>query len=535
MRSEIGKPCPSLGRGLRGLKLKIKYNKKSLAVGSFIVAILLNLLAGGITEARQDNDQRRFIEVRRRQLDLQSARKQAERTEKLAAQGLVSQNEVDRDRNLVATAQLNYQQAVLALLDLQPRISVRSAVKTQSSDGRKFVRLVLCNLSPTFDDSQFKLLNNFDGADPIPDQLRTRTVNDVFVSLRDSGAPPDPNSGAPPAAAATVSLPYEVHIPQMKYGETKTLDFQLLRDVNVVMVALTYRNQTQESPVQLQHAAGESDIQISSSQSSQEADLGSQATYNLSLERPTVDVRSFQLKVVNMPRQISYSFIDLQSQARLSQINFPAGVTRQTLGLRLFLPERSDSHVQLDRPLEFWVLALDDAAPIQINQDRTYTDEELAAVKSGKVKMVVLPRGVGKIEVVAASLFSEIETGQSVETTFTVRNSGTRRLDNVKLTTDAPLSWRAEIDPNVVPLLESNQESVVGIKILPPPDVTVGDYEIRIKTESSADNRRVQSEDKIYRVSIKARTDLLRTSAMGGGLILLVLTILVFGIKLTKR
>ena len=225
-------------------------------------------------------------------------------------------------------------------------------IKTQSPDGRKFVKLVITNLTPTFDDSQFKLLNNFEGADPIPEQLRTRTVNDVFVSLKDSGASNQTDPNAPHGGNATISLPYEVHIPEMKYGEEKTLNYQILRDVDTLVVSLSYRGQTQDIVVQLEHASGGNEIQASSSQFSQEADLGGQATFNISLERPSVDVRNFQLKVINLPRQISYSFIDLQSQARLSQINFPAGISRQVLGLRLSLPERADELVLVDKPLE---------------------------------------------------------------------------------------------------------------------------------------------------------------------------------------
>ena len=57
-----------------------------------------------------------------------------------------------------------------------------------------------------------------------------------------------------------------------------------------------------------------------STQISQEADLGAQATYSLVLGRSTVDVRSFELKVLNLPQQIDYSFVDPTTEARLSQL-----------------------------------------------------------------------------------------------------------------------------------------------------------------------------------------------------------------------
>jgi hypothetical protein len=499
-----------------------------------LLTIVLAYEHGKPSSAQQGDEQRRFLEVRRRQLELQAAHKQLDRTERLAREGLIPQNEIERDRNAVSAAQLNYQQAVLSLLDLQPRISVRSAVKTQSQDGRKFVRLVIANLTPTFDDSQFKLLNNFEGVDPIPEQLRTRTVNDIFVSLRDQGGAGTAENPAPRGNRVTISLPYEVHIPQLRYGETKTLHYQLLRDVDSLAVTLGYRNQIQEVPVQLEHASSGNYIQLSSSQFSQESDLGAQATYSIILERPTVDVRSFQLKVVNLPRQISYSFIDLQSQARLSEINFPAGVTRQSLGLRLFLPERADDHVQVDKPLEFWALALNQAEAAGFAQERRYQDRELAHLP-GKAKLVVNPRGVGKIEVLAMSLFSEIEIGQHAQAEMTVRNSGTRRLDNIRLSAESPLNWHVVIDPEVIRSLDINREQVVRLNISPAAEVGVGDYEIRFKTESFADNKRVQSEDKIYRVNVKSRTNLVVVGSLIGGLFLLVVGVVIVSVKLTRR
>lgn len=501
-------------------KLLLLLSALTLALSMTIAAI-----------AQQGDEQKRFLEVRRRQLELQSARKQLERAERLAAQGLIPQTEVDRDRSAVDTAQLNYQQTVLALLDLQPRVSVRSAIKTQTADGRRFVRLVISNLTPTFDDSQFKLLNNFEGADPIPEELRTRIVNDIFVSLRD-GSEPANQSGGP---GATISLPYEAHIQQLKYGESKSLDYQLLRDVDTVIVALTYRNQTQQIPLQLQRAAGSGEIQIVSSQFSQEADLASQATYNIILERPTVDVRNYQLKVVNLPRQISYSFIDTSTQARLSQINFPAGVSRQELGLRLFLPERADDQVRVDEPIEFWALALDDATAARLGENRTYDTAEIASTGAGRLRLVVVPRGVGRIEATSTSLFSEIETEQNVETQITVRNTGTRQLNNIKLSAEYPLNWRVEIAPDIISALEINREDVVTLRILPPKDIGVGDYEVRIKTESFADNRRVQSEDKIYRVSVKSKANIWATAGLVGGLLALLGGVVAFGIKMTRR
>jgi len=512
--------------------------------------LLLLMLVSCLLAAAQNqqnpisDEQRRFLEVRRRQIDLSSARTALQRMQELFKLGLIPKTDLDRVQTEVDTAQLNYQEAVLSLLSLQPRLTVKEATKHQTKDGRRFVRLTVQNLTPTFDDSQFKMLSNFEGADPIPESLRTRDISDIFISLRATGEP----ATGPEATArgTTIALPYEVHIPELKYGASKTMEFQLLRDVNSVVVGSTYKGQNQETVIQLQQAETENVVTVTPMQISQEADLGSQATFDLKLERSSVDVRQFQLKAVNLPHQISYSFVDptSQAQARLSQVNFPAGITTQTLGLRLFLPERADEQalpqradgqIRMDIPLEFWVLVMDAAQAPQFQQERNFSAAEIAQSRAGKARLLILPRGVGRIEVSAASLFSEIQTGEVVETNATIRNPGTRRLDNIKLATEYPLNWRVEVSPDIIPSLEINREATVKLKIIPPSDVQVGDYEVRIKTESYAYNRRVPSEDKIYRVSVKAQTNIWGTAALVGGLLMIVVLIVIFGVKLTRR
>ncbi len=478
------------------------------------------------------DEQRRFLEVRRRQIELSAARTDLDRARRLSEERLLSQTDFDRARVAVETAQLNYQEALLTLLGQQPRLSVQAAVKSRSRDGRTLVRLTVVNLSPRFDDSQFKLLSNFEGADPIPESLRTRELQDVFVSLKSPGEAVASPSTAP--RGTTIGLPYEVHLPSLRYGEFRVLEFQMLRDLNSVIVASAYKGQTQEIDIQLQQAETAEVVNLSSTQISQEADLGAQVTYDLRLERSTVDVRRFALKVVNLPRQISVSFVDA-NQARLSEINFPSGVAQQALGLRLFLPERADEQVQMDQPLEFWALVMDDTQVPRFADERAYSAAEVEASRAGRVRLVVTPRGAGRIEVSAPSLFSEIEPGGGVTSTITLRNTGTRRLDNVKLTAEYPLNWRAELTPDIVPALDINREAQVKLGIHPPADVPVGDYEVRIKSESYAYNRRVPSEDKIYRVSVKSGASVWGTLAIVATLLAVIAGIVAFGLRLTRR
>ena len=98
--------------------------------------------------------------------------------------------------------------------------------------------------------------------------------------------------------------------------------------------------------MQLQDRADtENAVTIESMQASQEADLGSDATFALKLERSSVDVRRFQLKVVNIfPHRVAALLWIPAAQARLYPDKFsgrcypaefkpetlPAGKSRRT-------------------------------------------------------------------------------------------------------------------------------------------------------------------------------------------------------------
>ena len=475
----------------------------------------------------QSADDSRFIEVRRMQISLNEARATLARQQELHELGLVSRLEVDNARLLVERAQLNYQSSILSLLSIQPRLSIQEAVKRQDGDGRRFVKITLQNLTPVFDDSRFQLLNNFEGADPIPTELRTRDVTDIFISIQSAG-------GDGGVSGATIAIPYETHIERLQYGESRTMEFQLLRDVDSLIVATDHRGQKQNQVVHLQQAETDSALMMSSMQVSQEADLGAEVTFELRLERSSIDVRRFQLKAINLPRQIGHNFLD-SGNRRLSQVNFPTGVTQQSLNLRLNLPDRTSGEIVMDEPIEFWALALDDETARQFAEERTYTEEEIARSRAGRVRLLLLPRGVGRIEAAAPSLFSEILTGEMVEAKMTLRNAGTRRVDNIRIRAEAPLNWRVEIEPDIVEMLEVSREAEVRFRMIPPEDAVVGDYEVRIKTESYSYNRALPSDDKLYRVSIKSRPNVMTTVGLLAGLLIMLAGVAVFLVKLTRR
>ena len=172
-----------------------------------------------------------------------------------------------------------------------------------------------------------------------------KEIKDVSVSLRSEGK--------------IISDPYERTIASLPLEETREVTFQLLKDVENLDVNIYYAGKNELTSLYLQKGVSANIVTVNSAQFSQEADLESQATYDLSLEKFSGEANIFKLEVANLPHQINYEFTDPQTNARLSQIKFTEGVTSMKLSLKLYLPKNADSQVLIDKPIEFYVLALD--------------------------------------------------------------------------------------------------------------------------------------------------------------------------------
>jgi hypothetical protein len=463
----------------------------------------------------------KLLTLKKAQLHLEETKGDFERALKLKEQGLRSEEDFARIQTAYLQAQVDYQQALINFMGSEARISVASAVKFQDARGKKYVRVTL-----RYSSKELKELGrlNISAQDLFPLDFM-KEIKDVSVSLRSDGK--------------IISDPYEKTIGSLPLETEKDVTFQLLKDVENLDVNVFYSGKNETTSVYLQKGVSANIVTINSAQFSQEADLESQASYDLSLEKFSGEANVFKLEVVNLPHQITYEFTDPQTSARLSQIKFTEGVTSMKLSLKLYLPKNADEQVVIDKPIEFYALTvdIDQAAKLQemVKKTPELSPKSIDSLKTGSVKLELIPRGVGKIEVQAVNLYHEIRVGDNVEMEVRVKNSGTRKLNNIRVYTDLPLNWKAEISPDLIASLEQNKEEVVSIRFIPSTDVSVGDYEPKIKTECVADNRRVESEDKIVRIHISSKTNILGITLLIVLLVGLLVGIVVFGIKLTRR
>jgi uncharacterized membrane protein len=489
-----------------------------------ILAAALLAFALAAAAQTQESQSMKLLELKSAQLAYAQSEADYLRYVELKKDGLTSEAEYKVRETAYLQAKVKFQQALINFMGSEARISVASAVKFQDRSGKKFVTVTL-----RYTSKELKELANLKiNAEDIFPLDFMKEIKDVYVSLLSDGK--------------IISDPYERVIPSLPIESEREVTFQLLKDVENLEVSVSYSGKAEKTSVFLQKGVSANMVTVNSAQFSQEADLESTATYDLSLEKFSGEANVFKLEAVNLPPQITYEFSDPTTSARLSQIKFSEGVTSLKLQLKLFLPKNPDERVVLDKPMEFYVMALDNDQTEKLRGLETAAGsgaglslDAIEGLKAGYVKLELIPRGVPKVEVQAVNLYHEIKVGDTISMDVTIRNTGTRKLNNVRVYCDLPLNWRVEITPDLIPTLEQNKDEVVRITFLPPEGVSVGDYEPKIRTDALADNRNVESEDKIVRIHISSRANVLGIGALVLLLVGLLVGIVVFGIKLTRR
>jgi NPCBM-associated, NEW3 domain of alpha-galactosidase len=491
-------------------------------------ALLVCVPAGGRAQNYGNynprDDQYRLLGMTRAQADYETALREYERVRDLRARNLASDADLERATSQMQGARVNYLQAALAIVFASPHVVIDRAVKYQRGDGQKYVRVTVRNESATTAEGM-KLSDVIDST--LLRQLRPDEVPNVYVALKDDS----PNGGA------IIASPYEARIPVLHFGQPVTLEFRLLKDVDVVTVSMSYANQSSDRRVLLEKDASANIVSVQSSQFSQEGDLGTQVTYDLQFERFTADQAGVRLEVGGLPREIRYEFRDPTTNARLTQLRFPEGTTSQRLSLVLFLPQRDAGRFPVDQPISFWAFALDreGAARFAALARDTLTAAEAAQIPSGKVRLELNARGVGRLDVGAANLYQQITRGDSVTMEFVLRNTGSRGVDNVRLAADLLPDWRATFTPELVPSVAIDGEARVRLVLVPPRDIPVGDYDVKVRTIALSADRQVETEDKTVRVHVTQPAAWVGTVLLALLLVALVGGMVWFGLRLTKR
>ena len=333
--------------------------------------------------------------------------------------------------------------------------------------------------------------------------------------------------------------PYEEKIPVLGYNETVELTFQLQKDVESLKVSLDYPELPEPDTrlIYLQKESALDVVNVSSLRFSQEGNLGSSVTYDLTLDRLAETENTFQLRVINLLNRLSFEFQDPETKSRQSQVKFTQEQSKRNLSLIVYLPEELDASY-LDSTLEFYVAVLDEAEANELGGVNNRLDlpaDRIASIQGGVERFELIPKGVPEIEVFVPNAFQTIKIGEEVNMTATLKNIGTRDLIDIRMLVDVNTDWKYTVIPEVVGSLKRNEETEIQLTLSPPMDIGVGEYQAKLNAEVTVDNRKFEARDRSITVQVESQTQMSVTTLLFGALILLMIAIVIVTIRISRR
>lgn len=482
--------------------------------GITAAAILCLLLPCGPARC-QGSDQGGSSDLRllKAQLTLEAARLEFESASRGAEAGLVPAIEAQRMKARYDAAKLDYLDALTSSGWGLGGLFITSAKKSRDKEGRIDVTLAVRYRSMI---PAGVLGTTVGSAGPL--EMAAQRF-EIRVSLLSEGV--------------IISEPYQVSLAPLSDGETKRVSFALLKDVDVIEVSLRQAGGEKITKVQLQKDSDGRAVTISSAEVSQEADLGGTAVYQMTLERFTRNSSTFRLRTQGLPREIAHEFLDPASNARLTQINFQEGITSKKLQLKLHLPDTPSTQVLQDQSITFRVLCTDGRLE---GVDRTeQAGDGVQEGPMGSIELEVVPRGTPKLTLDVLNLYREIQVGETASVSAKIVNGGTRRLDNIRVSVDVPLNWSKRIDPDRFQVLDQSRDASLQISCVPPADVAVGDYELRVRAECLTSGRRIEADEKIVRVHVGSKGRMWSMAILVLAILGMLFGMILLGIRLTRR
>jgi hypothetical protein len=501
---------------------------RTYRLAAITVALLLAAGAQALTKEQQIDrlklrDQQLLVDQRRSSLD--SHRRELDGTRELFDQGFYSLQRYKQTLNSFRLAELEHEKALiqleetkLELLNNATRITVVEARKYKEQEGkRSMVDIVLENISDT---TAALLIDPGLGPEELGTLLK---VEDILVSL----------SNGP-----VVGEPYQQKLDSLAVGQRRTLTFRLLRDEESISVGLSYLDITEQRSVILRKGGGQDLPQVNSAQFSQSGELNQKIRFDLTLERLSDEERSFVLAVVGLPQRIDYSFV--ADGAKVSQVKFDESISEIGLGLELEIPEKLE-HRFIGRTRPFYALVTDPShyGAIKALKERYGDDpvppEQIDSLKTAYVRLELIPKGVGRLEVLVANRYQELEAGAELALRLEFLNRGTVAVQNIKAAIDLPYEWESEATPALIKVLEPGQRVPIDVVALPPTAIGIGDYELGIEARGQVGNENIQSPEKNITVHIAPRSNLTGNTVLIGILVLLVVGIGAVSIRVSRR
>ena len=352
-------------------------------------------------------------------------------------------------------------------------------------------------------------------------------IRSIYVSLLDT------------VDSTNIVKPYEEKIAVLGYNETVELTFQLQKDVDSLKVSMKYPEIPEPDTrlIYLQKESALDVVNVSSLRFSQEGNLGSSVTYDLTLDRLAETENTFQLRVINLLNRLSFEFQDPDTKSRQSQVKFTQEQSKRNLSLIVYLPEELDASY-LDNTLEFYVAVLDETEANElggVNNRLDLSTEKITSIQGGVERFELIPKGVPEIEVFVQNALQTIKIGDQVNMIAKLKNIGTRDLVDIRMLVDANTDWKYTVSPEVIESLERNEETEIQLTLNPPADITVGEYQAKLNAEVTVDNRKFQARARSITVHVESKSQISAVTILVGALILLMIGMVIVTIRISRR
>ena len=352
-------------------------------------------------------------------------------------------------------------------------------------------------------------------------------IRSIYVSLLDT------------VDSTNIVKPYEEKIAVLGYNETVELTFQLQKDVESLKVSMKYPEIPEPDTrlIYLQKESALDVVNVSSLRFSQEGNLGSSVTYDLTLDRLAETENTFQLRVINLLNRLSFEFQDPDTKSRQSQVKFTQEQSKRNLSLIVYLPEELDASY-LDNTLEFYVAVLDETEANElggVNNRLDLSTEKITSIQGGVERFELIPKGVPEIEVFVQNAFQTIKIGDQVNMIAKLKNIGTRDLVDIRMLVDANTDWKYTVSPEVIGSLKRNEETEIQLTLNPPADITVGEYQAKLNAEVTVDNRKFQARARSITVHVESKSQISAATILVGALILLMIGMVIVTIRISRR
>jgi hypothetical protein len=509
------------------------------AISSLLLVIfgLAGLSAQSGAKDLRTKEQRLYdIQLRQAQLNVAKAKldMDTKNSDFVAIQNLYEENietverlnkarrDLMRAERLYNEADYQLERTRLEFLRDATHITIRQARKYRTLDGRRQVDITLQNASQL---PQAMSLNPGRTEAEIRPLLE---IQNMKVSIENS-------------SRTLISEPYEQVVPVLALGDSVQLTFRLLEDYDDVVVAMTYLDKSEENHYIILRRESTQDVPtINSVQFSQEGDLNTRVNYDLILERLAEDEKTFRLALVNLPREITPSFVDPGTQASLTQVKFSEDVTRQQLELELQIPEKLSRRF-VDQTIEFYVFITDTEGFARIgelnrkNSSGQIPLEEINTILGNKERFELIPRGRGALETIIANRYQEIRTGEEVLVRVDLLNTGTLEIERAHLLLTPPLDWTYSSDPDTIARILPGEKEPVNITLTPPEGIGVSEYDVRIEAAAYEGPERIEAQEKDITIRVEERADVIRNALIIGAVIALVIGVAVGSIKVSRR